>query len=126
MKVIIAGSRDITYYSLAERAVAAFREQALFDITEVVCGEAPRGVDQLGKTWARRNNIPVASFPADWNTHGKKAGVLRNIEMGNYADGLIAVTNGSRGTEHIIRIARSKGLLVTTLLVDPITKQVTA
>jgi hypothetical protein len=110
MKVIIAGSRSIYYINLVVRAI----KESGFDITEVVCGEA-RGVDTLGKRWAKGNNIPVKSFPADWETYGKSAGYKRNVDMAEYAEALIAITIGSPGTKHMINISRNKGLLVFVL-----------
>jgi hypothetical protein len=107
MKTIIAGSRTINNYSLIVDAI----NESGFDITEVVCGEA-KGVDTLGKLWAYSENIPVKSFPADWNTFGKSAGYKRNVQMGEYANALIAITSGSPGTKHMINIAKEKGLKV--------------
>lgn len=107
MKVIIAGTRTITDYSLVETVI----KESGFDINEVVCGEA-RGVDILGKSWAIANNIPVKSFPADWNKFGKSAGYKRNVQMADYSDGLIAITTGSPGTTHMINIANKRGLKV--------------
>jgi hypothetical protein len=109
MKTIIAGSRTINDLRLLEQVI----EDSGFTITEVVCGGA-RGVDDLGRKWAGNGNrVPVKMFPADWDTHGKSAGYKRNVEMANYADALIAVWDGqSRGTKHMIDIARSKGLTV--------------
>lgn len=110
MKVIIAGSRDLSHLSvrLVEREVA----RSGFQITEVVSGTA-RGVDRVGELWGRQNKIPVAQFPADWNRYGKKAGYLRNVEMAEYADALIALWDGtSRGTKHMINIATKGGLAV--------------
>lgn len=116
MKTIIAGSRDINDYELVVAAI----EQSGFTITEVVSGKA-RGVDTLGEAWAKIHNIPVKPFPAEWRPKGKldkAAGIKRNINMGNYADALIAVWDGkSRGTEHMIRIATVKGLKVFVLKV---------
>jgi hypothetical protein len=75
---------------------------ARIDIDEIVCGEA-RGADSLGRRWAIENNIPVASFPADWNKYGCSAGIRRNEWMGSYADYVIAFWDGeSRGTKHMI------------------------
>ena len=52
-------------------------------------------------------------YPADWNTLGRKAGHVRNIEMAKNADALVACWDGvSRGTEDMIKIARSEGLAV--------------
>lgn len=107
MRTIIAGSRTITDYGLV---IDAVRDSG-FTISEVVCGMA-RGVDLLGKRWAHDYGVPVKEFPADWNTHGKRAGYLRNEQMAEYADALIAVTTGSPGTRHMIDIAKRKGLKV--------------
>ena len=104
MRTIIAGSRTINDDSLIVNAI----NESGFNITEVVCGEA-RGADTFGKNWAIANKIPVKSFPAEWNIHGKSAGYKRNIVMAEYADALIAITTGSPGTTHMINIAREKG-----------------
>lgn len=71
------------------------------------------GVDLYGEKWARKNDIPIKRFPADWAKYGKRAGLIRNVEMANYADGLIAIWDGqSRGTKHMIDVAKDKGLVV--------------
>lgn len=108
MKTIIAGSRAITSYYLVDEAIRF----SGFDITEVVSGGA-RGVDHLGEVWASRHNKPIKIFPANWNVLGKKAGFRRNIQMADYADALVAVWDGmSRGTAHMIGVARARGLKV--------------
>jgi len=108
MKTIIAGGRNITDYLQVHHAVT----KAPWLITEVVSGMA-KGVDTLGEQWAEKAAVPVKQFPADWDQHGKKAGPLRNIEMGEYAEALIAIWDGkSRGTKHMIDYATSKGLKV--------------
>jgi hypothetical protein len=107
MKVIIAGSRTITDMREVTAAIAA----SGFDITEVVCGGA-RGVDALGWEWAWRNCIPRKEFPALWERYGKSAGYKRNVQMAEYAEALIAITTGSRGTQHMIDIATARGLKV--------------
>ena len=105
MKVIIAGSRHMPFseYPLISQAAARFQE-VYGPITEVVCGEA-KGADTFGKKWALcEANLPVKSFPADWNTHGKAAGPIRNGQMAEYADALIAfLYSGSRGTANMIQ-----------------------
>lgn len=106
MKIIIAGSRTITEYHLVEEAIRI----AGFNITEVVSGTA-RGVDQLGEQWAAANNIPVRRFPADWNRYGRRAGYIRNAEMGVYAQGAVIVWDGSSaGTESMIEILKRRNL----------------
>lgn len=80
-----------------------------FHIDEVVSGTA-KGIDSLGEAWAKKNKIPIKQFPANWDLHGKMAGYLRNKEMVEYADALIAITRGSKGTRLTIDLAEKKGM----------------
>ncbi len=108
MRTIIAGCRYICYAPIIQIAI----DHSGFNITEVVCGKA-KGIDTLGECWAEDHDIPVRSFPANWNKFGKKAGFLRNIEMAKYADSLIAIWDRiSPGTKHMIKIAHEYNLNV--------------
>ena len=111
MKVIVAGSREGVTYEHVEAAI----KESQFEITEVVSGTA-KGADQFGEAWAIFRKIPIKRFPADWNRHGKSAGYLRNKQMAEYGDALIAVHyKGSKGTQHMIDLAKKAGLLVYVL-----------
>ena len=106
-KVIIAGSRDFNDWDYLVGYLATL--PPWLEVTEVVSGCAS-GADTLGEEWATLHNIPIKRFPADWERHGKKAGPIRNAEMGIYAEGLIAFWNGtSKGTEHMIRFMKDAG-----------------
>lgn len=109
MKTIIAGPRTIFDYATVVAAVHA----SGFTITEVVSGKA-LGVDILGERYAILHDIPIKPFPAKWKKYGKyEAGFIRNEEMAQYADALIAVWDGqSSGTKHMIYTARFKNLKV--------------
>lgn len=108
MRTIIAGSRNKTaMYHLTEALASCGWKP-----TVVLSGTA-RGADQLGEEWAKQNGIPVERYPANWDLHGKSAGFKRNSEMADKAEALIALWDGeSRGTKHMIDIARRKGLRV--------------
>ena len=101
MKVIIAGSRYLPISTVSVKqavAISGWRDK----ISEIVSGGA-RGVDGAGEWWAEYRRIPVKRFPADWARHGKAAGPIRNREMAEYADALIAVWDGkSKGTANMI------------------------
>lgn len=108
MRTIIAGSRGVTNYECVLYAVFL----SPITITQIISGTA-RGADRLGEQYAIENNIELAQFPADWELYGRKAGFLRNKEMANNADALIALwMGGSKGTKHMIDIATKKGLEV--------------
>lgn len=105
MKVIVAGSREITDYKTVKKAIL----ESDFNITEIVSGGA-RGVDSLGEYFARQFKLNVKQFIPDWNRVGKSAGFRRNEDMANYADALIAVWDGkSRGTAHMIECMKLIG-----------------
>lgn len=108
MIVIIAGSRDITDYSVVYEAIleSGWKD----DITEVVSGGA-NGVDKLGERFAKEHNLPVSRFLANWTKYGKKAGYIRNQEMARNAEALIAVWDmKSKGTANMIEIAQALDL----------------
>jgi hypothetical protein len=110
MRVIVAGSRDNVSQADIDNAIEA--SGWVKEITVVVSGAA-RGADRMGENWAKRNGITIDSHPADWDKHGKSAGYKRNQEMADSADALIAVWDGvSRGTGHMIDIAKAKKLRV--------------
>lgn len=114
MKTIIAGGRDITQYSILRMAVGL----CPFKVTEVVCGKA-RGADFLGEVYAAVQDIPIHYYPADWDKHGKSAGYIRNKEMAENAEALIALWDGkSKGTRHMIELAYAWYLDVYIYRVD--------
>ena len=110
MKLIIAGSRDITDYNILLKALTYFNLHN--KISRVISGTA-RGIDSLGELYAKNNDIPITRMPANWNKYGKSAGYRRNEEMAKVGDVLLAIwDNNSRGTKHMIKAAKDKGLIV--------------
>ncbi len=114
-KVIIAGSRDYTNY--AQLCSIVDRELAGIEEVEIVSGGA-RGTDALGERYAKERRCALKVFPADWDQWGRAAGPIRNEEMADYADALIAFWDGrSAGTRDMIRRAEEKGLRVEVQLI---------
>lgn len=107
MKVVVAGGRDFQNYSLLKAVLDWL--VPLEGVTEIVSGTA-RGADSLGERYAKESNLDLKQFPANWNAHGKSAGYLRNSEMADYADAVLIFWDGkSRGTGHMIELAKKKG-----------------
>lgn len=110
-RVIIAGGRDFDNYQLLKEAM----DKLLCNITDeiiVVCGQA-RGADTLGEQYAKEKGYTVAYYPADWKQYRKRAGYLRNEQMAQNADALVAFWDGeSRGTKNMIDLAKRYGLKV--------------
>ena len=134
VRIIIAGGREFNDYEFLKKSVL----DIIFDLErrntvtgigndsrvkekhliEFISGTA-RGADKLGEKFVSESIWSVKKFPADWNTHGKSAGYIRNEQMAKYAMSdnsygvLIAFWDGkSRGTMHMINLAKKHGLEV--------------
>ena len=113
MKTIIAGSREGATLKDVEAAM-----KLISWTPSIILSGTARGVDQLGETWATLNSLPIEQYPANWNFHGKSAGYIRNKLMASNADALVALWDGSsRGTSHMINLARTENLLVYVHLI---------
>jgi len=89
------------------------------DVDCVISGTA-RGPDTWGERWAGElSSVDLERYPADWDTHGRSAGVIRNKEMAREGTALLAFWDGeSSGTSNMIDEARSRGLDVTVVRMD--------
>lgn len=114
IKLIIAGSRNFNDYSLLVKEVDSFihylfteNEDRDFDI-EIVSGGA-NGADKLGEKYAKEHNLATKQFIPDWSV-GRGAGFLRNLEMARYATHCICFDLGTKGTGHMIKLAKEYNL----------------
>lgn len=116
-KVIIAGSRTFDDYDMlcryADHKLSRIAwAPDLFGPIEIVSGGA-RGADSLGERYAKDKGYKLTVFRADWDRYGKRAGYLRNVQMAEYADALLAFWDGkSRGTANMIKEATVRGLMI--------------
>lgn len=109
-KLIVAGSRDFNDYHLLERELINLLRGKYPKDVEIVCGGA-RGADSLGERFAKEKGCNIKYFMADWDGLGKKAGFVRNAEMGKYANDCILFWDGvSKGTKHMYDLAIKYGI----------------
>lgn len=125
MRIIIAGSRDFKdFYLLDKECIKYINElKSLGYNTKrenvgIISGGA-KGADKLGEMFARKYKLGLKIFEANWEKHGKAAGMIRNKEMAKFASEdedlgvLIAFWNeSSPGTRGMIEIAKKYGLIV--------------
>jgi len=103
MKIAVIGSRSFNDYDFLKEKLS------LYKIDVMISGGAP-GADSLAERYAEENQIKTIIFPADWETHGRAAGPIRNKLIVENCDYLIAFWNGkSRGTKFSIDYARELG-----------------
>jgi hypothetical protein len=121
VRLIIAGSRTIKDYKVVKKAIAKGLKElklSVSDIVEVVSGHAG-GVDRLGEQWGHENEIEVKIFEAEWDNvdragakiatnkwgkeYDKMAGLHRNTIMADHGTHLIAINEGTNGTDHMVK-----------------------
>lgn len=121
MRVLVTGSRNWTdraaVYAALDEVYGAWvnRDEGIF----VVVHGGARGADTLAHDWAQAisradDRVFRECHPADWDSHHKRAGHIRNAEMISLgADICLAFPLGeSRGTRGCMRLARKAGIQV--------------
>jgi hypothetical protein len=99
--VCVSGSREYRNLWKIEQVL-----RGLPPDTVILHGGA-RGVDAEADRVARKLGLPVRVYPALWGEHGKAAGPIRNRQMVQDCDILLAFWDGtSRGTASAIKAAR--------------------
>lgn len=110
MKVLVCGSRDWTD---RDAIAEALRRLPAGAETQLLHGAA-KGADRIVAQLSHLYGFDVQAFPADWAQHGKRAGILRNLQMLDTRPDLVIAfqRNASRGTQHTINEARRRGIPV--------------
>ena len=102
MKISIIGSRSFFDYTMLEKIL----NKEKIDI--LVSGGA-KGADSLGEQYAKNNNIPTLIFKPDWKKFGRAAGFIRNKDIIDNSDKVIAFWDGkSKGTLNSINLAKKQ------------------
>ncbi len=105
MIVLVCGGRN---YNDSARVSAVL--DTISNITKVVTGGAP-GADRLAGLWAGKRGIEYKEFLPDWARDGRAAGPIRNAKMlAESNPDVVVAFPGSRGTAHMVRIARASGV----------------
>mgnify|MGYP003408796449 FL=1 len=110
----VNGSRGFNNVECMDTHMRMFVPKGEENSYRLVLGGA-RGADSLAKDWAIKNGVEYVEVKPDWNKHGKKAGILRNIGMlEKYGVSmLISFWDGSsKGTKQAMDYAASKDIPV--------------
>jgi predicted Rossmann fold nucleotide-binding protein DprA/Smf involved in DNA uptake len=107
MKLAIVGSRNFRWYDLLSKWAHTYITGSwdARDIT-IISGGA-KGADSLAEDFADEYGYEIEIFYPHWNELGKAAGFIRNKQIVDACDMVLAFWDGkSKGTEHTIRLAR--------------------
>jgi predicted Rossmann fold nucleotide-binding protein DprA/Smf involved in DNA uptake len=101
MKIAVVGSRSLNNYQL----VKSILEQYTF--TQIISGGA-KGIDTLAERYSDELGLmkPLVILP-DWKRYNRGAGAVRNREIVDTADFVVAIWDGeSKGTKISINYAK--------------------
>ena len=119
-KLIVAGSREFNNYDFLKQKLEFLLKNITEEI-EIVSGRA-KGADLLGEKFAKEMGYNIKEFVPDWDNLGKKAGILRNRDMAEYADACVVFwMNKSKGTANMIDEAKKTAVQQRFFLVDTFT-----
>ena len=111
MRILVCGGRDYNR-NLHVYSVLDAVHETRGPVAVVISGGA-RGADYWGERWAALRDVPCVRFPADWETHGRTAGALRNQQMLDEGKpDLVVAFPGGRGTADMVRRAFAAGVEV--------------
>lgn len=113
-RILITGSRTWQNASTINFALERETGDEWTDYV-LVSGNCPLGADRMAEDAARSLGIEVELHPADWNTHGKRAGFLRNAEMVKLgADVCLAfIRDDSKGATMTANLAEKAGIALS-------------
>jgi hypothetical protein len=117
MRVLVCGGRDYAdranVFSTLDRIACVCDEMPLPDADFVLIHGDAKGADAIADDWGVCNWVQIEKLPADWDTHGKGAGPIRNQRMIDEGKPEVVVAfPGGRGTADMVRRAKAAGVRV--------------
>ena len=110
MKIAVIGSRSLQIPELEPYLPEK--------TTEIVSGGAA-GIDRRAAQCAQRNGWKLTEFLPDYRCYGRAAPLVRNRQIVDYADAVVAFWDGhSRGTAYTVHYCRKTGKEVRVIRIQ--------
>lgn len=112
-KWLICGGRDFGDAAMFSDAMRDLMRH--FGHPDVIVHGDATGADTMAGELARRLSISEIACPADWKTHGRAAGPIRNKGMLAHGIDKVIAFPGGKGTANMIKQARAAGVDVVEI-----------
>ncbi len=89
-RVIIAGCCDFSDYKTLKECSEYYLQNKINTHNVIIVSGHALGTDSLGERFAAEHNLQCKVYPAEWNKYERVAGSIRNNQMTEAADALIA------------------------------------
>ncbi len=111
MRIAVIGSRTLHIENIQ-------LANHLSKADEIVSGGA-KGIDQCVTEYAKINNIKLIEFFPKYELYGRAAPIIRNKQIVDYADKVIAFWDGhSKGTLSVIKYANKVNKNCEVIIID--------
>jgi hypothetical protein len=114
-KVAVVGSRSIQDTQFVFNTLDFYLARLLKEYEVIIVSGGAIGIDSLSVDFAREKNLKTEIYLPDYKQYGKGATFIRNSQIVEASDYLIAITTGSKGTQDSINKARKKGIEVKVI-----------
>ena len=112
IKCAVVGSRSIQDKQFVFDTLDFYLARLLKEYEVIIVSGGALGIDSLGAQWAELKGLKTEIYLPDYKQYGKGATFIRNSQIVEASDYLIAITTGSKGTQDSINKARKKGIEV--------------
>lgn len=112
MRILITGSRDWEDRYLILNVLIGLPRELDDSRTVLVSGGCPTGADKYAEDVAQWLGWQIERHPADWTTHGKAAGPIRNKQMVDSGPDicLAFIKDNSKGASGTATMAEKAGI----------------
>lgn len=107
--MIVCGGRNYADREAVARALAWLHDS---NSKAVVVDGAASGADTLAHEEAVKLGMTTERHPAQWDKHGRAAGMIRNRHMLMLGCDMVIAFPGGRGTENMVKIAKEASVRV--------------
>lgn len=119
MRVLVCGGREFDDWDVLNYTLYEIFDSGLRDLNDpfIIIQGGAKGADFLARVWGKYRAIEfpveVVEYPADWKTHGKAAGGIRNQQMLDEGKpDLVVAFPGGVGTADMVLRAKKAGVEV--------------
>jgi len=121
MRMLVCGGRNYNDWQQLDATLSQIKQTQGWDDDpiELVIHGGAQGADEMAGEWANDHDVETLVFPADWQTYGRQAGMIRNQQMLDEGQpDLVVAFPGGRGTANMVQRAEEAGVPVITI--DPL------
>lgn len=113
-RVAVIGSRSFSdFRKMSAELDALFERLRPLHSSIIMVSGGAQGADSLAKSYAKVRGIRLIEMMADWRTHGKSAGMIRNRQLIASVHEVVAFWDGvSPGTRMALDLAKNRQLPV--------------